>query len=269
MGDRSQRRGVRSEACPATGQAGRPGGAGRPAGDPARLPAPSSGPRRSATGRRLTPAAAPAGGRMARVSRQGGHACACSWQRMSRASATSSSWAWPTPAIGRRGRSRRRGHRPAALVRVRRGRPRLAHARRRGRRGGALGAPARATHGRADADRARHRRATASQGLDAGADDYLVKPFEFSELLARIRALQRRPRGRREPRPAAGPRGARSCAAGRQRGWPRHRADAHGVPHPRGAHAPRTRGRRARGPSPSTPGRTRPIPSAPMPSTCR
>ena len=29
-------------------------------------------------------------------------------------------------------------------------------------------------------------------GLDAGADDYLVKPFEFDELLARIRALSRR-----------------------------------------------------------------------------
>src|SRR5580704_371217 len=31
------------------------------------------------------------------------------------------------------------------------------------------------------------------EGLDGGADDYLVKPFEFAELLARIRALQRRP----------------------------------------------------------------------------
>ncbi|MEZ0536379.1 response regulator transcription factor [Caldicellulosiruptoraceae bacterium PP1] len=36
------------------------------------------------------------------------------------------------------------------------------------------------------------------KGLDAGADDYLVKPFSFDELLARIRALLRRQNNNRE-----------------------------------------------------------------------
>ena len=41
-------------------------------------------------------------------------------------------------------------------------------------------------------------------GLDAGADDYLVKPFAFTELLARVRALVRRGSAAEAPRLAAG-----------------------------------------------------------------
>jgi two-component system, OmpR family, response regulator len=37
------------------------------------------------------------------------------------------------------------------------------------------------------------------RGLDAGADDYLVKPFQFDELMARVRAVIRRAQGRVVP----------------------------------------------------------------------
>jgi two-component system OmpR family response regulator/two-component system response regulator QseB len=42
-------------------------------------------------------------------------------------------------------------------------------------------------------------------GLDSGADDYLVKPFELEELAARIRAVTRRKSGRAEPAIEIGP----------------------------------------------------------------
>ena len=42
-------------------------------------------------------------------------------------------------------------------------------------------------------------------GLDAGADDYLVKPFDLDELSARIRALMRRRSGRASPVIELGP----------------------------------------------------------------
>lgn len=46
---------------------------------------------------------------------------------------------------------------------------------------------------------ARDSTANRVEGLDAGADDYLIKPFELEELFARVRALLRRQSGRADP----------------------------------------------------------------------
>ena len=51
---------------------------------------------------------------------------------------------------------------------------------------------------------ARDARGDRVAGLDAGADDYLVKPFDLDELNARIRAVLRRHAGRAEPLLSAG-----------------------------------------------------------------
>ena len=74
-------------------------------------------------------------------------------------------------------------------------------------------------------------------GLDAGADDYLVKPFDFGELLARIRALQRRPRGVDAPVIVRGLLALDPAKARGRVGRPVRRPHPDRVQHPRGAHA--------------------------------
>ena len=76
----------------------------------------------------------------------------------------------------------------------RRGRARRRAARHRRPRGLPLAAARGEPRSGADADRSR-RRGDRIDGLDAGADDYLVKPFDIDELKARLRALLRRAGG--------------------------------------------------------------------------
>src|SRR6202047_5687739 len=52
---------------------------------------------------------------------------------------------------------------------------------------------------------ARDRWSEKVQGFDAGADDYVAKPFHMEEILARLRALLRRAAGRATSELAAGP----------------------------------------------------------------
>ena len=64
-----------------------------------------------------------------------------------------------------------------------------------------------------------------AEGLDTGADDYVVKPFSFVVLLARLRALVRRGPSERPGRDAGGRPDPRPCRAPLP-SW-RHRARAH------------------------------------------
>ena len=79
-------------------------------------------------------------------------------------------------------------------------------------------------------------------GLNAGADDYLVKPFAFGELLARLHALARRPPAAPVPVLVVGDLTLDPATHRVRRGGARARPLGQGAADPRGVHAPPRRG---------------------------
>ena len=94
------------------------------------------------------------------------------------------------------------GRRAAAATTRNRPRPHAARARRH--LAAARPARSRQRHERSGADRARHPDGQAERAFATGADDFLVKPFAFDELLARLQALMRRRTGQKNPRVVVG-----------------------------------------------------------------
>ena len=78
--------------------------------------------------------------------------------------------------------------------------------------------------------------------LNAGADDYLTKPFDLGEMLARTKALIRRGKGQASPVIAIGDLELNTVNRTVQRGGKIHHADRHGISRTRVSGTPSSRG---------------------------